>query len=67
MLKSKPIPDGDDDDEVEEGVPLEVATQMVEGLKWIKQVERGEIEPLTWEQMMAELEADKAQEIAVAL
>ena len=63
-LKSKPTLD--DDDEMEEGVPLEVALQMVEGLKWIKQVERGEVEPLTWEQMMAELEADKAQEVAVA-
>lgn len=65
----KPIANADNDMEegdMEEGVPLEVAHQMVESLKWIKQVERGEVEPITWEQMMAELEAEKAQEVAVA-
>ena len=46
-------PPSDDDDE--EGVPLSVALDMVESLKWIKKVERGEAEPITWEQMMAEL------------
>ncbi len=53
-----------DDDEL--GVPLEVALQMVEGLKWIKQVERGEVEAITWEQMTAELEADKLIEKLLA-
>jgi hypothetical protein len=57
--------DYDDDDE-EEGVPLSVALDMVESLKWIKQVERGEVEPITWEQMMAELEAENVQEVAIA-
>ena len=59
-------PLSDDDDDDEEGVPLSVALDMVDSLKWIKKVERGEAEPITWEQMMAELEADKAQEVAVA-
>jgi hypothetical protein len=54
------------DDDMEEGVPLAVAHQIVESLEWIKKVERGEAEPITWEQMMAELEADKVQEVAVA-
>ena len=55
-----------DDDDDEEGVPLSVALDMVESLKWIKQVERGEVEPITWEQMMAELEAENVQEVAIA-
>jgi hypothetical protein len=61
-VKTAPIPDEDD----EEGVPLEVAHQMVEALEWIKKCERGEVEPITWEQMMAELEADTVQEVAIA-
>jgi hypothetical protein len=59
------LPPYEDDDD-EEGVPLSVALDIVESLKWIKKVERGEVEPITWEQMMAELEADKVQEVAVA-
>ena len=54
-----------DDDDDEQGVPLSVALDMVESLKRIKQVERGEIAPISWDQMMAELEADKLQEVAV--
>lgn len=50
----------------EEGVPLDVAHQIVESLAWIKKCERGEVEPITWEQMMAELEADAVQEVAIA-
>jgi hypothetical protein len=61
-VKTAPIVDEDD----EEGVPLEVAHQMVEALEWIKKCERGEVEPITWEQMMAELEADTVQEVAIA-
>ncbi len=53
------------DDDDEQGVPLSVALDMVESLKWIKQVERGEIAPISWDQMMAELEADKLQEVVV--
>jgi hypothetical protein len=60
--KTAPISNDDD----EEGVPLEVAHQMVESLEWIKKCERGEVEPITWEQMMAELEADTVQEVAIA-
>lgn len=61
-LKSKPTPD--DEDEMEEGVPLEVALQMVEGLKWIKQVERGEVEPMgSFEDLIAELKAEARQEV----
>jgi hypothetical protein len=62
-LKNAPKPSADDD---EEGVPLEVAHQIVESLEWIKKCERGEVEPITWEQMMAELEADNVQEVAIA-
>jgi hypothetical protein len=61
-----PVPNVTDDED-EEGVPLEVALDMVEAWKWIKQVERGEADDLTWEDMMAELEADKMQEVAVAV
>ena len=46
----------------DKGVPQHVADNIIEGLKWIKKVERGEAEPITWEQMMAELEADEAVE-----
>jgi hypothetical protein len=50
-------------DDDEEGVPLEVALQMVEAYKWIKQVERGEVEDVgTFEDLIAELKAD-AQEV----
>ena len=59
----KPVHDNDDG-EMEEGVPLEVALQMVEGLKWIKQVERGEVEPMgSFEDLIAELKAEAQQEV----
>jgi hypothetical protein len=61
-VKIAPVSDDDD----EEGVPMEVALQMVESLEWIKKCERGEVEPITWEQMMAELEAETVQEVAFA-
>jgi hypothetical protein len=62
-LKTAPYVPQDDDDQ---GVPLRVALEMVESLNWIKKVERGEAEPISWEQMMSELEADKVQGGAVA-
>ncbi len=49
----------------DKGVPQHVADNIIEGLKWIKKVERGEAEPITWEHMMAELEADEAVEEGV--
>ena len=64
-VKIQPVAKLNDDDD-EEGVPLSVALDMVESLKWIKKVERGEAEPITWEQMMAELEAENVQEVAIA-
>lgn len=66
IFPTVPTPKVSADDD-EEGVPLEVALDMVEAWKWIKQVERGEADDLTWEDMMAELEADKMQEVAVAV
>ena len=51
----------------DKGVPQHVADNIIEGLKWIKKVERGEAEPITWEQMMAELEADEAVEEGVLI
>jgi hypothetical protein len=51
-----------DDDDMEEGVPLEVAHQMVEALKWIQKVERGEAEPMgSFEDLIAELKAEEKE------
>ncbi len=43
----------------DEGVPAHVVTDIVDGLAWIKKVESGEVEGITWEQMMAELESEE--------
>jgi hypothetical protein len=60
-VKTAPISNDDD----EEGVPLEVAHQMVESLEWIKKCERGEVEPMgSFEDLIAEL---KAEELEVEL
>ncbi len=60
-VKTQPV----EKDYGDKGVPQHVADNIIEGLKWIKKVERGEAEPITWEQMMAELEADELAEAAV--
>jgi hypothetical protein len=60
-VKTAPVSDDDD----EEGVPMEVALQMVESLEWIKKCERGEVEPMgSFEDLIAEL---KAEELEVEL
>ena len=56
-LKVKVTKEVDPDDD--EGVPLRVAHQIVEGLAWIEKREKGEVEGITWEQMMAELRANE--------
>jgi hypothetical protein len=61
-LKVKIQPVETEKDYGDKGVPRHVAENIMEGLKWIKKVERGEVEPITWEQMMAELEADEVAE-----
>jgi hypothetical protein len=56
----KTAPVSDDDDE--EGVPMEVALQMVESLEWIKKSERGEVEPMgSFEDLIAELKAEELE------
>jgi hypothetical protein len=64
-FKVKIQPIATEKDYGDKGVPQRVADNIIEGLKWIKKVERGEAEPITWEQMMAELEADELEEAAV--
>jgi hypothetical protein len=57
-VKTAPISKDDD----EEGVPLEVAHQMVESLEWIKKCERGEVEPMgSFEDLIAELKAEELE------
>jgi hypothetical protein len=56
-LKIKLTKVADDD----EGVPLQVAHNMVEGLKLIKKYEQGELEQPTWEDMMAELRKNEKE------
>ena len=61
-IKVQIMDDNTDDDE--EGVPLRVALEMVESLKWIKKVERGEAEPMgSFEDLIAELKAEAQQEV----
>lgn len=51
-------------DEDEEGVPLSVALDIVESLKWIEKVKRGEAEPMgSFEDLIAELKAEAMQEV----
>ena len=50
----------------DKGVPQHVADNIIEGLKWIKKVERGEAEPMgSWEDLLAELKED-AREVELA-
>lgn len=56
-LKIKLSKEADDD----AGVPIDVAHNMVEGLKLIKQYEQGEIQMPTWEDMMSELRANEKE------
>ncbi len=56
-VKVKKEVDTDDD----EGVPLEVAYDIIDGLKQIEQYERGELKPPSWDEMMAELRADEKE------
>lgn len=65
-VKTAPAPDYNDTDD-EEGVPLRVALEMVEGLKWIEKVKRGEAEPMgSFEDLIAELKAEAQQEVELA-
>jgi hypothetical protein len=52
-MKNKEFDFGD------EGVPAYIVTDIIEGLAWIKKVESGEVEGISWEQMMAELEFEE--------
>jgi hypothetical protein len=66
-LKVKIQPIDTEKDYGDKGVPRHVAENIIEGLKWIKKVERGEAEPLgTWEDLIAELKAEEAQEVEMA-
>ncbi len=56
-LKIKLTKVADDD----EGVPLQVAQNMVEGLKLIKKYEQGELEQPTWADMMIELRKNEKE------
>jgi hypothetical protein len=60
-LKVKIQPIESETDFGDKGVPKRVAENIVESLEWIKRCERGEAEPITWEQMMAELKADEKE------
>lgn len=54
-VKTKPLTEKGEKDYGDNGIPKHVADDIVEGLTWIKKRERGEVEGISWEQMMAEL------------
>jgi hypothetical protein len=64
-VKVKPIV-SEEKDYGDKGVPQHVADGIVESLEWIKKCERGEAEPITWEQMMAELTTQEVEEAILA-
>jgi hypothetical protein len=65
-IKTQPIKSviSEEKDYGDAGVPQRVADNIIEGLKWIKKVECGEAAPLgSWEDLLAELKAEQAQEV----
>jgi hypothetical protein len=63
-LKVKVQPVETEKDYGDAGVPQSVADNIVEGLKWIKKLERGEVEPIgSFEDLIAELKAEALQEV----
>jgi hypothetical protein len=64
--KMQPFEAETSDDDGDNGVPLRVALQMVEGLNLIGQYERGEIELQSFDDLVAELRAEEAKEAIAA-
>jgi hypothetical protein len=66
-LKVKIQPVETEKDYGDKGVPQHVADSIIEGLKYIKAVERGEAEPMgSFEDLIAELKAETVQEVEFA-
>ena len=63
-IKTIPAPPRSNDDDNDQGVPLHIALDMVESLKWIEKVKRGEAEPMgSFEDLIAELKAEAQKEV----